>query len=55
MFQLITEAHEVLSDPQERAWYDDHRDQILRGNDAFDTDEESKQEAGSNSGKVMQV
>ncbi|KAF4733864.1 DnaJ sub C member 21, partial [Perkinsus olseni] len=46
MFQLITEANEVLSDPQERAWYDDHRDQILRGDDALDTDEESKEEAG---------
>lgn len=31
-FQLIQQAWEVLSDPQERAWYDKHRDQILRGN-----------------------
>ncbi|KAF4649424.1 DnaJ sub C member 21, partial [Perkinsus chesapeaki] len=46
MFQLITEANEVLSDPQERAWYDDHRDQILRGDDALDSDEDSKKEAG---------
>ncbi|XP_017484472.1 PREDICTED: dnaJ homolog subfamily C member 21 [Rhagoletis zephyria] len=30
-FQLIQQAYEVLSDPQERAWYDNHRDQILRG------------------------
>eukprot|EP00400_MALV-I_sp_L67-5_P000960 gene960-485_t len=30
-FQLITEANEVLSDAQERAWYDSHRDQILSG------------------------
>lgn len=30
-FQLIQQAWEVLSDPQERAWYDKHRDQILRG------------------------
>lgn len=30
-FQEIQLAYDVLSDPQERAWYDNHRDQILRG------------------------
>lgn len=30
-FQLVQNAYEVLSDPQERAWYDNHRDQLLRG------------------------
>ncbi|EDW02532.1 dnaJ homolog subfamily C member 21 [Drosophila grimshawi] len=30
-FQLIQQAYEVLSDAQERAWYDNHREQILRG------------------------
>lgn len=30
-FQCIQEAYEVLSDPHERAWYDKHREQILRG------------------------
>ncbi|KAL7066372.1 DnaJ domain-containing protein [Cryptosporidium serpentis] len=30
-FQLISAAYEVLSDPQERAWYDSHRKQILSG------------------------
>ncbi|XP_055374324.1 dnaJ homolog subfamily C member 21 [Condylostylus longicornis] len=30
-FQLIQQAYEVLSDPHERAWYDNHREQILRG------------------------
>lgn len=30
-FQLIQAAYEVLSDPQERAWYDKHRDAILLG------------------------
>ena len=28
-------AYEVLSDPQERAWYDSHRDAILRNEDAL--------------------
>lgn len=30
-FRLIGAAHEVLSDPQERAWYDGHREALLRG------------------------
>lgn len=30
-FQEIQSAYEVLSDPHERKWYDDHREQILRG------------------------
>jgi hypothetical protein len=29
-FRDIQNAHAVLSDPQERAWYDSHRNQILR-------------------------
>lgn len=29
----MNEAYSVLSDPHERQWYDDHRDQILRGKD----------------------
>lgn len=30
-FQVIQQAYDVLSDPQERAWYDNHREEILRG------------------------
>ncbi|KAL3288159.1 hypothetical protein HHI36_002610 [Cryptolaemus montrouzieri] len=30
-FQFVQQAYEVLSDKQERAWYDRHREQILRG------------------------
>jgi DnaJ homolog subfamily A member 5 len=30
-FAEVQSAYEVLSDPQERAWYDSHRDSILRG------------------------
>jgi DnaJ family protein A protein 5 len=30
-FAEVQSAYEILSDPQERAWYDSHRDSILRG------------------------
>lgn len=30
-FRLVQQAYDVLSDPQERAWYDKHREAILRG------------------------
>lgn len=32
-FKEISTAYTVLSDPQERKWYDDHRESILRGRD----------------------
>ncbi|KAI5813815.1 putative DnaJ like protein subfamily C member 21 [Pyronema omphalodes] len=31
LFAEVQTAYEVLSDPQERSWYDSHRDAILRG------------------------
>lgn len=31
LFAEVQSAYEVLSDPQERAWYDSHRNAILRG------------------------
>ncbi|XP_014256239.1 dnaJ homolog subfamily C member 21 [Cimex lectularius] len=31
MFQLVQQAYDVLSDPQERSWYDRHKDSILKG------------------------
>ncbi|RVX74876.1 hypothetical protein B0A52_01153 [Exophiala mesophila] len=34
LFAEISSAYEVLSDAQERAWYDSHRDIILRGDSA---------------------
>ena len=40
IFQDILEAYNVLNDPNERAWYDDHKDQILRGKDTEDLKEE---------------
>jgi len=35
-FILVQRAYEVLMDPQERKWYDDHRDAILAGWSASD-------------------
>ncbi|KAM0427154.1 hypothetical protein ACHAPT_007581 [Fusarium lateritium] len=37
-FAEIQSAYEILSDPQERAWYDSHRDAILSGQDTDDAD-----------------
>lgn len=30
-FKQLSASYEVLSDPQEKKWYDDHRDSILKG------------------------
>jgi DnaJ homolog subfamily A member 5 len=35
-FKAVQHAYEVLSDSHERAWYDSHRDAILRGRDPAD-------------------
>ncbi|CAK7241324.1 MAG: hypothetical protein STHCBS139747_002785, partial [Sporothrix thermara] len=35
-FAEVQTAYEILSDAQERAWYDSHRDAILRGDSATD-------------------
>ena len=33
LFAEVQSAYDILSDPQERAWYDAHRDAFLRGSD----------------------
>ncbi|KAK5172975.1 uncharacterized protein LTR77_003097 [Saxophila tyrrhenica] len=38
-FAEVQSAYEVLSDPQERAWYDSHESAILRGDDSQGQDE----------------
>lgn len=35
MFQEIQQAYDVLSDRQERSWYDKHREQIINGGDDY--------------------
>lgn len=37
-FAEVQSAYEVLSDPQERGWYDSHSDAILRGDDPAEFD-----------------
>lgn len=37
-FAEVSSAYEVLSDPQERAWYDSHRESILRGDGGGEAD-----------------
>lgn len=44
-FSDLIEAYEVLSDPNERAWYDSHREQILRGTDKEDMSKEDLEQA----------
>ena len=37
-FQELIEAYEVISNPNERAWYDSHREQILTGGEGQGND-----------------
>lgn len=32
VFQKINDAHQILGNPQERAWYDSHREEYLNPN-----------------------
>ncbi|XP_056288546.1 dnaJ homolog subfamily C member 21 isoform X2 [Pseudoliparis swirei] len=40
-FKVIQAAYDVLSDPQERAWYDNHRDALLKGGISGDYEDSS--------------
>ncbi|XP_061589645.1 dnaJ homolog subfamily C member 21 isoform X2 [Cololabis saira] len=40
-FKLIQAAYDVLSDPQERAWYDNHREALLKGGISGDYEDDS--------------
>ncbi|KAJ2456365.1 hypothetical protein EV183_000293 [Coemansia sp. RSA 2336] len=48
VFAEIKEAYETLSDPQERAWYDNHREQILRGDDYVQPDAYAQPDMSAN-------
>jgi len=43
-FLLLQEAYETLMDPQDRAWYDEHREQLLRGLDKNDLQSSSSKD-----------
>jgi DnaJ family protein A protein 5 len=51
-FAEVQTAYEIISDPQERAWYDSHRDAILSGDDdaagAAPTDQSGSGHASAN-------
>ena len=49
LFAQIQVAYDVLSDPQERAWYDSHKEQILRE----PKDEEKLNQNGKNDGSLI--
>ncbi|CAO3650660.1 unnamed protein product [Cunninghamella blakesleeana] len=51
-FAFIQEAYEVLSDPQERSWYDGHRDAILRG-DSHNAAGQKDSSAGTTSDDLL--
>ncbi|CEG37880.1 dnaj homolog subfamily c member 21-like [Plasmopara halstedii] len=42
-FQTIQNAYEVLSDPHEKKWYDEHREQILQSGEANSNEESESQ------------
>jgi DnaJ family protein A protein 5 len=46
-FKEIQNAHAVLSDPNERAWYDGHKAQVLRGDSESDDEYEEAGQSGA--------
>lgn len=47
-FAEVQAAYDILSDPQERAWYDSHRDAILNGDDGYGDDTDGQATAFHN-------
>jgi DnaJ family protein A protein 5 len=48
-FRLVQAANECLSDPKERRWYDEHREDMLRGGDG------TKKEGGDGDDYVAEI
>jgi curved DNA-binding protein CbpA len=49
-FKDIVSAYEILSDPNERAWYDENREQIIGSNNDEEDDEEGGEGADGGGG-----
>jgi DnaJ family protein A protein 5 len=45
-FKDLSGAYAVLSDPQERKWYDDHREAILKGGDGTNNGDDDDDDGG---------
>ena len=55
-FRLVKQAYEILTDPQERAWYDRHREAILRGGKmVWDTDKNAADNLQTSRWQIVSV
>jgi DnaJ family protein A protein 5 len=54
-FAEVQSAYEVLSDPQERAWYDSHRESILRGGGAPEAEDFERNVRLTSAGDIMNL
>ena len=54
-FAEIQTAYEILSDPEERAWYDSHKDAILRYEDDISTDQYERNVRITTAGDILRI
>lgn len=52
-FKEVQAAYAVLSDAQERAWYDSHRESILRGGAGGSKDDDDDESPGTTTKKLL--
>ncbi|TPX34903.1 hypothetical protein SmJEL517_g02565 [Synchytrium microbalum] len=55
LFSEVREAYDVLSDDHERAWYDSHKDEILRGDDIGDADSDGEYAPPASAGTTTEA
>ncbi|KAL4911663.1 hypothetical protein BDW62DRAFT_215618 [Aspergillus aurantiobrunneus] len=55
LFAEIQSAYEVLSDPQERSWYDSHRDAFLGGNAGDEVTDYSSNARMTTAGDILKL